>query len=48
MKKLLFSVLAALLMVNVLADEFSAEAEQQKSHLWDKLVYPEPLHITPA
>ena len=48
MKKLLFCVLATLLTVNVLADEFSAEAEQQKSHLWDKLVNPDPLHITPA
>ena len=46
MKKLLFSVLAALLVVNMFAADTSEQTQQQKT--WSPHIYQERLHITPA
>ncbi|MBO4544471.1 MAG: hypothetical protein J5773_01655 [Verrucomicrobia bacterium] len=48
MKKLLFSVLAALLVVNMFAADTSEQAQQQKVYQWSAQFDQERLHITPA
>ena len=46
MKKLLFSIFTALLVVNMFAVDTSEQTQQQKT--WSPHIYHEPLHITPA
>lgn len=48
MKKLLFCVFTALLVVNMFAVDTSVQTQQQKVYQWSAQFNQEPLHITPA
>ena len=48
MKKLLFCVFTALLVVNMFAVDTSVQTQQQKVYQWSAQFDQERLHITPA